>query len=217
MDKIRIRGGQPLNGTIRIGGAKNAALPLMAACLLSDEPLILGNVPHLADITTMANLLGQHGALVSLEGHDTNDGHTGRVISLTAKDIASTTAPYDLVRRMRASVLVLGPLVAREGVATVSLPGGCAIGTRPVDIHLSGLEALGAEIEVEEGYIRASAPKGLRGARYAFPKVSVGATENLLLAASLADGQTVLENAAREPEITDLVDCLTAMGALVSY
>ena len=215
MDKIRIRGGQPLNGTIRIGGAKNAALPLMAACLLSDEPLILGNVPHLADITTMANLLGQHGALVSLEGHDTNDGHTGRVISLTAKDIASTTAPYDLVRRMRASVLVLGPLVAREGVATVSLPGGCAIGTRPVDIHLSGLEALGAEIEVEEGYIRASAPKGLRGARYAFPKVSVGATENLLLAASLADGQTVLENAAREPEITDLVDCLTAMGAKI--
>ena len=215
MDKIRIRGGQPLNGTIRIGGAKNAALPLMAACLLSDEPLILGNVPHLADITTMANLLGQHGALVSLEGHDTNDGHTGRVMSLTAKDIASTTAPYDLVRRMRASVLVLGPLVAREGVATVSLPGGCAIGTRPVDIHLSGLEALGAEIEVEEGYIRASAPKGLRGARYAFPKVSVGATENLLLAASLADGQTVLENAAREPEITDLVDCLTAMGAKI--
>lgn len=215
MDKIRIRGGQPLNGTIRIGGAKNAALPLMAACLLSDEPLVLGNVPHLADITTMANLLGQHGALVSLEGHDTNDGHTGRVMSLTAQDIASTTAPYDLVRRMRASVLVLGPLVAREGVATVSLPGGCAIGTRPVDIHLSGLEALGAEIEVEEGYIRASAPKGLRGARYAFPKVSVGATENLLLAASLAQGQTVLENAAREPEITDLVDCLTAMGAKI--
>lgn len=215
MDKIRIRGGQPLNGTIRIGGAKNAALPLMAACLLSDEPLVLGNVPHLADITTMANLLGQHGALVSLEGHDTSDGHTGRVMSLTAGNITSTTAPYDLVRRMRASVLVLGPLVAREGVATVSLPGGCAIGTRPVDIHLSGLEALGAEIEVEEGYIRASAPEGLRGARYAFPKVSVGATENLLLAASLARGQTVLENAAREPEITDLVDCLTAMGARI--
>ncbi|MBT5570893.1 MAG: UDP-N-acetylglucosamine 1-carboxyvinyltransferase [Alphaproteobacteria bacterium] len=215
MDKIRIRGGQQLNGTIRIGGAKNAALPLMAACLLTDEPLILSNVPHLADITTMANLLGQHGAHVSLEGHDTEGGHTGRVMSLTAKDITSTTAPYDLVRRMRASVLVLGPLVAREGVATVSLPGGCAIGTRPVDIHLSGLEALGAEIEVESGYIRASAPGGLRGARFAFPKVSVGATENLLLAASLADGVTTLENAAREPEITDLAECLIAMGAKI--
>lgn len=216
MDKIRIRGGKPLNGTIRIGGAKNAALPLMAACLLSDEPLVLSNVPHLADITTMANLLGQHGTQVSLEGHDAKEGHTGRVMSLTARDIASTTAPYDLVRRMRASVLVLGPLVAREGVATVSLPGGCAIGTRPVDIHLSGLEALGAEIEVESGYIRASAPQGLRGARYAFPKVSVGATENLLLAASLADGQTILENAAREPEITDLAECLIAMGAKIT-
>jgi len=216
MDKIRIRGGKPLIGTIRIGGAKNAALPLMAACLLSDEPLVLSNVPHLADITTMANLLGQHGTQVSLEGHDAKEGHTGRVMSLTARDITSTTAPYDLVRRMRASVLVLGPLVAREGVATVSLPGGCAIGTRPVDIHLSGLEALGAEIEVESGYIRASAPQGLRGARYAFPKVSVGATENLLLAACLADGQTILENAAREPEITDLAECLIAMGAKIT-
>jgi len=215
MDKIRIRGGKPLNGTIRIGGAKNAALPLMAACLLTDEPLVLSNVPHLADITTMANLLGQHGAQVSLEGHEGNGGHAGRVMSLTAKDITSTTAPYDLVRRMRASVLVLGPLVAREGIATVSLPGGCAIGTRPVDIHLAGLEALGAEIEVESGYIRATARGGLRGAEYAFPKVSVGATENLLLAASLAKGRTVLENAAREPEITDLCECLIAMGAKI--
>lgn len=215
MDKIRIRGGQQLNGTIRIGGAKNAALPLMAACLLTDEPLILSNVPHLADITTMANLLGQHGAQVSLEGQNNEGVHTGRVMSLTARDITSTTAPYDLVRRMRASVLVLGPLVAREGVATVSLPGGCAIGTRPVDIHLAGLEALGAEIEVESGYIRASSPGGLRGARFAFPKVSVGATENLLLAASLATGVTTLENAAREPEITDLAECLIAMGAMI--
>ncbi len=215
MDKIRIRGGKPLNGTIRIGGAKNAALPLMAACLLTDEPLVLSNVPHLADITTMANLLGQHGAQVSLEGHEGNGGHAGRVMSLTAKDITSTTAPYDLVRRMRASVLVLGPLVAREGIATVSLPGGCAIGTRPVDIHLAGLEALGAEIEVESGYIRATARDGLRGAKFAFPKVSVGATENLLLAASLAKGRTVLENAAREPEITDLCECLIAMGAKI--
>ena len=216
MDKIRIRGGRQLNGVIRIGGAKNAALPLMAACLLTDEPLVLSNVPHLADITTMANLLGQHGAQVSLEGHDDASGHTGRVMSLTARDIVSTTAPYNLVRRMRASVLVLGPLVAREGEATVSLPGGCAIGTRPVDIHLEGLEALGAEIEVESGYIRASAPNGLRGARYAFPKVSVGATENLLLAACLATGETILENAAREPEITDLAECLVAMGAKIT-
>ncbi len=216
MDKIRIRGGKQLNGVIRIGGAKNAALPLMAACLLTDEPLVLSNVPHLADITTMANLLGQHGAQVSLEGHDDASGHTGRVMSLTARDIVSTTAPYNLVRRMRASVLVLGPLVAREGEATVSLPGGCAIGTRPVDIHLEGLEALGAEIEVESGYIRASAPNGLRGARYAFPKVSVGATENLLLAACLATGETILENAAREPEITDLAECLIAMGAKIT-
>ncbi|MFB0922910.1 MAG: UDP-N-acetylglucosamine 1-carboxyvinyltransferase [Alphaproteobacteria bacterium] len=216
MDKIRIRGGKQLNGVIRIGGAKNAALPLMAACLLTDEPLVLSNVPHLADITTMANLLGQHGAQVSLEGHDDAGGHAGRVMSRTARDIVSTTAPYNLVRRMRASVLVLGPLVAREGVATVSLPGGCAIGTRPVDIHLEGLEALGAEIEVESGYIRASAPNGLRGARYAFPKVSVGATENLLLAACLATGETILENAAREPEITDLAECLIAMGAKIT-
>jgi UDP-N-acetylglucosamine 1-carboxyvinyltransferase len=215
MDKIRIRGGQALNGVIRIGGAKNAALPLMAASLLSDEALVLSNVPHLADITTMANLLGQHGVLVSLDGQAGNGGHVGRVMSLTAGKITSTTAPYDLVRRMRASVLVLGPIVAREGVATVSLPGGCAIGTRPVDIHLSGLEALGAEIEVEAGYIRARAPKGLRGARYVFPKVSVGATENLLLAASLAKGETVFENAAREPEITDLCECLIAMGAKI--
>jgi len=215
MDKIRIRGGKPLNGTIQIGGAKNAALPLMAACLLTDEPLVLSNVPQLADITTMANLLGQHGVYVSLAGHEGNGGYAGRVMSLTAKDIISTTAPYDLVRRMRASVLVLGPLVAREGIATVSLPGGCAIGTRPVDIHLAGLEALGAEIEVESGYIRATAHSGLRGAEYAFPKVSVGATENLLLAASLAKGRTILENAAREPEITDLAECLIAMGAQI--
>jgi UDP-N-acetylglucosamine 1-carboxyvinyltransferase len=216
MDKIRIRGGRPLNGTIRIGGAKNAALPLMAACLLSDASLVLSNVPHLADITTMANLLGQLGVRVSLEGQAGNGGHIGRVMSLTAHEIASTTAPYDLVRKMRASVLVLGPLVARAGEATVSLPGGCAIGTRPVDIHLAGLEALGAEIEVESGYIRAHVKGGLRGARYIFPKVSVGATENLLLAAALARGETLLENAAREPEIADLVECLVAMGAKIA-
>ncbi len=215
MDKIRIHGGKPLNGKVRVGGAKNAALPLMAASLLTDGTLTLSNVPHLADITTMANLLSQHGVEIALNGAAAKGGHDGRVMALTARDIVNTTAPYDLVRKMRASVLVLGPLLAREGVAEVSLPGGCAIGTRPVDLHLSGLELLGAEIEVEAGYIRATAPKGLTGARIVFPQVSVGATENLLLAASLAEGETVLENAAREPEIGDLVRCLQAMGAQI--
>ncbi|NKB48680.1 MAG: UDP-N-acetylglucosamine 1-carboxyvinyltransferase [Alphaproteobacteria bacterium] len=213
MDKIQIRGGKPLSGSIVIGGSKNAALPVMCASLLSDEPLILGNVPHLADITTMANLLNQHGVQVSLEGQDDKDGHIGRVLSLHAKDITNTTAPYDLVRKMRASVLVLGPLLARAGEAEVSLPGGCAIGTRPVDLHLHGLAQLGAQVSVDSGYIHATAPKGLIGAHIVFPKVSVGATENLLLAAVLADGETVLENVAREPEINDLVACLAAMGA----
>ena len=146
MDKIQIYGGNPLSGTIMIGGSKNASLPVMCASLLTDEPLILGNVPHLADITTMANLLSQHGVEVSLEGHDDNEGHIGRVLSLKAKDINNTTAPYDLVRKMRASILVLGPLLARAGKAVVSLPGGCAIGTRPVDLHLNGLRKLGANI-----------------------------------------------------------------------
>lgn len=215
MDKIRIHGGRPLSGKVRIGGAKNAALPLMAASLLTDETLTLSNVPHLADITTMANLLNQHGVDVGLDGAAADGGHDGRVMALTARDIVNTTAPYDLVRKMRASVLVLGPLVTREGLAEVSLPGGCAIGTRPVDLHLKGLEALGAEIEVEAGYIRATARNGLRGGRIVFPQVSVGATENLLLAATLAEGETVLENAAREPEIGDLVRCLQAMGARI--
>ena len=213
MDKILIHGGKPLSGTIVIGGSKNASLPVMCASLLTDEPLILGNVPHLADITTMANLLSQHGVQVSLEGHDDKDGHIGRVLSLHAQDITNTTAPYDLVRKMRASVLVLGPLLARVGEAEVSLPGGCAIGTRPVDLHLHGLAQLGAQVSVDGGYIHASAPKGLTGAHILFPKVSVGATENLLLAAVLAQGETILENVAREPEITDLVTCLIAMGA----
>jgi UDP-N-acetylglucosamine 1-carboxyvinyltransferase len=213
MDKIQIRGGKPLSGSIVIGGSKNASLPVMCASLLSDEPLVLGNVPHLADITTMANLLNQHGVQVSLEGQDDKDGHIGRVLSLHAKDITNTTAPYDLVRKMRASVLVLGPLLARAGAAEVSLPGGCAIGTRPVDLHLHGLAQLGAQVSVDGGYIHASAPKGLTGARIIFPKVSVGATENLLLASVLAEGETVLENVAREPEIDDLVTCLVAMGA----
>lgn len=214
MDKIKIRGGHPLKGEIQISGAKNAALPLMAACLLTDETLTLSNLPHLADITTLANLLMQHGVDLHMNGA-TNGGHTGKVLEMTAREITSTRAPYDLVRKMRASVLVLGPLLARVGEAQVSLPGGCAIGTRPVDLHLTALELLGAEIEIREGYIYAKAPDGLHGAEVIFSKVSVGATENLLMAACLAKGTTRLINAAREPEITDLADCLVKMGAKI--
>ena len=213
MDQIRIRGGKRLEGRVQISGAKNAALPLMAAALLSDEPLVLANLPHLADISTMANLLGQHGVEIGMAGAAGNGGHSGRALSLTAGRITDTTAPYDLVRRMRASVLVLGPLVARAGLARVSLPGGCAIGTRPVDLHIKGLAQLGAEIDLTSGYIEASAPAGLTGAHIVFPTVSVGATENVLMAATLARGETVIGNAAREPEITDLAHCLVAMGA----
>ncbi|HEY8013223.1 MAG TPA: UDP-N-acetylglucosamine 1-carboxyvinyltransferase, partial [Dongiaceae bacterium] len=183
------------------------------ACLLTDETLRLGNLPHVADITTMANLLAQLGVAVHLNGHASNGGHDGRVLELTARQITETRAPYDLVRKMRASVLVLGPLVARYGRAEVSLPGGCAIGTRPIDLHLQGLRQLGAEIELTEGYVIARAPKGLTGAQIVFPKVSVGATENLMLAATLARGETELVNVAREPEINDLALCLQNMGA----
>ncbi len=213
MDRIRIRGGRPLSGDIRISGAKNAALPLMAAALLTDETLRLSNLPHLADITTMATLLAQLGATINLNGESTDDGHIGRVLELRTSDVSGTRADYDLVRKMRASVLVLGPLLARCGQAQVSLPGGCAIGTRPVDLHLKGLAQLGAEIDLREGYIHATAPNGLRGARIVFPTVSVGATENLMMAATLAKGRTELVNAAREPEISDLARCLVAMGA----
>jgi UDP-N-acetylglucosamine 1-carboxyvinyltransferase len=212
MDKICIKGGVPLEGVIPIGGAKNAALPLMAASLLTSETLTLKNVPVLADIATMANLLVQHGVGVMRGEEGTDSGH---VVELSAGNITSSTAPYDLVRKMRASVLVLGPLVARCGRARVSLPGGCAIGPRPVDLHIKGLQRLGAEVELREGYIDARAPKGLRGAEIAFPAVSVGATENLLMAASLAEGETLLINAAREPEITNLAECLVAMGARI--
>jgi UDP-N-acetylglucosamine 1-carboxyvinyltransferase len=212
MDKICIKGGVPLEGVIPIGGAKNAALPLMAASLLTAETLTLRNVPILADIATMAHLLVQHGVAVSRGGEGPDSGH---VVELAAGHITSSTAPYDLVRKMRASVLVLGPLVARCGRARVSLPGGCAIGTRPVDLHIKGLQRLGAEVELRQGYIDARAPKGLRGAEIVFPAVSVGATENMLMAATLADGETLLINAAREPEITDLADCLVAMGARI--
>ncbi len=212
MDQIVIRGGKPLKGEITISGAKNAALPLMAASLLTEETLALSNVPHLADISTMARLLAQHGVNLHMNGGVEN-GSDGGVLDLQAAEITSVVAPYDLVRKMRASVLVLGPILAREGRAQVSLPGGCAIGTRPVDLHLNGLERLGAEIELKEGYIYASAPKGLVGASVVFPKVSVGATENLLMAACLAKGETQLVNAAREPEVIDLGDCLIKMGA----
>jgi UDP-N-acetylglucosamine 1-carboxyvinyltransferase len=212
MDKIRIKGGVPLAGVIPIGGAKNAALPLMAASLLTPDRLSLENVPDLADIATMANLLVQHGVAVTM---DEGGGNGGHALGLSAAHITSTTAPYDLVRKMRASILVLGPLLARCGRARVSLPGGCAIGPRPVDLHIKGLQRLGAEVELRGGYIDARAPKGLRGAEIAFPAVSVGATENLLMAATLADGETLLINAAREPEITDLALCLEAMGARI--
>jgi UDP-N-acetylglucosamine 1-carboxyvinyltransferase len=212
MDRIRIFGGKPLNGTIAISGAKNAALPLMAASLLTEEALTLSNLPHLVDISTMVQLLAELGVEVSMNGN-AGGGHTGRVLSLNALEPDSPTAPYDLVRKMRASVLVLGPLLARWGEARVSLPGGCAIGTRPVDLHLDAFRQMGAEIALEEGYIHAKAPNGLKGAHVLFPFVSVGATENALMAATLADGETTIGNAAREPEITDLANCLVAMGA----
>ncbi|WP_426958922.1 UDP-N-acetylglucosamine 1-carboxyvinyltransferase [Muricoccus radiodurans] len=207
MDRIRIRGGRRLSGTIPVSGAKNAVLALMPAALLGG-PLTLTNVPHLADTDTMAALLAQLGLTVE---HDKQKG------SLTLSgEATSLEAPYDIVRKMRASVLVLGPLVARHGTARVSLPGGCAIGTRPVDLHLKGLEAMGATITLDSGYIEAkAAPGGLKGARIIFPQVSVGATENLLMAATLADGETELVNAAREPEIEDLALCLMRMGARI--
>ena len=215
MDRIRIRGGRQLKGDIRISGSKNATLPLMVTALLSDKKLVLHNVPRLADITTMIQLLKQHG--VEIESGAGENGHAhGTTLTLHTRKVSSTTAPYDIVRKMRASVLVLGPLLAREGEARVSLPGGCAIGARPVDLHIAGLRAMGAEIDIDGGYMVARAPKGLKGARYTFPKVSVGATENLMMAAALAKGTTVLDNAAREPEITDLAECLAKMGVPIN-
>ncbi len=215
MDRIRITGGVPLEGDVPISGAKNAALPLMAASLLTDGPLRLSNVPRLADIGTLANLLTSLGVEIVAEDGADAGGRAGRVLTLTCGGPPETTAPYDLVRKMRASILVLGPLLARAGTARVSLPGGCAIGTRPVDLHLAGLAELGAKIELKDGYIEARAPRGLKGASIRFPRVSVGATENLLMAATLAAGETVLENAAREPEVADLADCLATLGARI--
>jgi UDP-N-acetylglucosamine 1-carboxyvinyltransferase len=207
MDKLVIDGGVPLSGDVRVSGAKNAALPLMCAALLTEEPLRLANVPQLRDISTMLRLLGQMGVDVSL------DERMG--VELCAQKIADPVASYDLVKTMRASILVLGPLLARCGEARVSLPGGCAIGLRPVDLHIKGLEAMGARIAVEEGYIAARAGR-LRGARIVMDLVTVTGTENLMMAACLAEGTTVLENAAREPEVLDLARCLTAMGARIS-
>jgi UDP-N-acetylglucosamine 1-carboxyvinyltransferase len=214
VDKIRITGGVALRGSIPISGAKNAALPLMAASLLTPEKLVLSNIPYLADIITMANLLAQHGVALAMQG-DKSVASSGRTLSLCAEHVHNFTAPYDLVRTMRASVLVLGPLLARFGQAKVSLPGGCAIGTRPIDLHLKALEQMGAHIELSEGYIHAHTHGRLKGADITFDKVSVGATENILMAASLADGVTVLRNAAREPEVCDLAHCLQAMGARI--
>ena len=214
MDRIVINGGTPLEGVIHISGAKNAALPLMAASLLTDETLELSNLPHLVDISTMARLLGKLGVEVVINGN-ASGGHAGRVYALTAKTVTHTTAPYELVRRMRASVLVLGPLLARSRRARVSLPGGCAIGTRPIDLHLKALAQLGADIKLSGGYVEAAAPGGLKGAHIVFPMVSVGGTENLLMAAVLAKGESVLTNAAREPEVSDLAHCLNAMGARI--
>jgi UDP-N-acetylglucosamine 1-carboxyvinyltransferase len=214
MDRIIIRGGKPLTGRIPISGAKNAALTLLPCALLTDEPLTLRNLPRLADVDSFGHLLNQLGVSTTVEGARPDE--FGRVMTLRASNLTSTVAPYDIVRKMRASILVLGPLVARSGEATVSLPGGCAIGMRPVDLHLKALEALGAELEIAAGYVKATAPRGgLRGGTIRFPFVSVGATENALMAAVLARGTSVIENAAREPEITDLAKCLIAMGARI--
>ncbi len=216
MDKIKITGGVRLKGKIEIGGAKNSALPLMAASLLMEGSVTLSNLPHLSDISTMANLLVHHGVRLNINAcSDYKPGHDGRVMTLSAADIKDLTAPYEIVRKMRASALVLGPLLARFGTARVSLPGGCAIGTRPIDLHLAALEKMGAEITLNEGYVQANAKGGLKGAVIEFPKVTVGATENLLMAATLAKGTTVVKNAAMEPEVSDLANCLKRMGAKI--
>ena len=216
MDRINIVGGHRLEGTIPISGAKNAALPLMIASLLTQDRLTLKNVPNLADVNLLARILRNHGADHSVDGKRAGAcQQAGETFHFTARDIVDTTAPYEMVSRMRASFWVLGPLVARMGTARVSMPGGCAIGTRPVDLHLMGLRALGAEIEIDGGYVVARAPKGLKGARVIFPKVSVGATHNVLMAAALAKGETVIENAAREPEVGDVAACLVKMGAQI--
>jgi len=216
MDRIRIVGGPTLEGTIKISGAKNAALPLMIASLLTPETLTLENVPALADVNMLLRILGHHGVDYSVDGRRAGeDPHASRAIHLTARSIVDIMAPYDLVSKMRASFWVVAPLLARMGEARVSLPGGCAIGTRPVDLLLMVLEKLGASVEIEAGYVHARAPKGLKGAEITFPKVTVGGTHTALMAACLAEGHTLITNAAREPEIVDLADCLTKMGAKI--
>ncbi len=216
MKKLLITGGKKLSGRVRIAGAKNASLPLMVASILTDEKLTLANLPHVADISTMANLLANLGVDIALDGVDKDGGVNGRVMIFDGSKIDNPVAPYDLVRKMRASILILGPLLARFGRAKVSLPGGCAIGTRPVDLHLKAMEKLGAKIELVGGYVEAYVDGRLKGAEINFEKVSVGATENILMAASLAEGQTIINNAACEPEIIDLVKCLVAMGAKIT-
>ena len=216
MDKIRIVGGNPLNGTITISGAKNATLPLMIASLATADTLTLHNVPSLQDVVTLSRILGNHGVDYAVAGRRPGSQRThGSTVRLTASEIVDTTAPYDLVRRMRASFWVIGPLVARMGEAKVSLPGGCAIGTRPVDFFLDALSALGANIEIDQGYAVASASNGLVGNRVTFPKVSVGATHVASMAAALARGESVIENAAAEPEVVDVAECLNKMGAKI--
>ena len=217
MDRIRIIGGRRLNGTIPISGAKNAALPLMIASLLTEETLILDNVPRLADVAQLERILGNHGVDIMVSGKRSGEtADHGQTLHISAARIVDTTAPYELVSKMRASFWVLAPLVARMGEARVSMPGGCAIGTRPVDLLIMAVERLGAIIEIEGGYVVARAPKGLRGGKIVFPKVTVGGTHTAVMAAALAKGTTVIENAAREPEIADVADCLNKMGARIS-
>jgi UDP-N-acetylglucosamine 1-carboxyvinyltransferase len=217
MDRIRIIGGARLNGTIPISGAKNATLPLMIASLLTEDTLILDNAPRLADVELLQRILGNHGVDVMIAGkRPGDDPNAGRTLHISAKNIIDTTAPYELVSKMRASFWVVAPLLARMGEAKVSMPGGCAIGTRPVDLLIMALEQLGAEIEIEGGYVIACARKGLRGGDIVFPKVTVGGTHTAMMAAALAKGTTVIENAAREPEIGDVADCLNKMGARIT-
>jgi UDP-N-acetylglucosamine 1-carboxyvinyltransferase len=216
MDRIKITGGRPLEGIIPISGAKNAALPLMIASILTRETLTLHNVPRLSDVRLLMRILGNHGVDAAISGKRLGQSEeSGETITLSARDIVDTTAPYELVSRMRASFWVIAPMLARMGQARVSLPGGCAIGTRPVDLLLMALEKLGADIEIDSGYVIATAPKGLKGGEIDFPKVTVGGTHVALMAASLADGTTIIKNAAREPEITDLAECLIKMGAKI--
>ena len=217
MDRIRIYGGHRLNGTIPISGAKNATLPLMIASLLTDKTLVLDNVPRLADVNLLQRILGNHGVDIMVSGKRSGETqYDGQTLHISAANVIDTTAPYELVSRMRASFWVVAPLVARMGEAKVSMPGGCAIGTRPVDLLIMALERLGVEIEIDRGYVIARAKSGLKGGEIKFPKVTVGGTHTALMAASLARGTTVIENAAREPEVTDVADCLNKMGAKIT-